>query len=248
MTSVEIVSLLVIAAVFLMAGAVKGVSGMGLPTISMSILGLFMLPAKAAMLMVIPSLLTNIGQCIGPYWRSLIKSFWLMWLAQALVTIFSTYSGLNAIDGHATLFLGFVLILYGVWGLFKPTLPVVGGHRLIVGGTIGLLSGLVTAATGVFVIPMVPYLQSLRLSKDEFIQALGISFIIATMALMIRLGTTNTKDWSAHILGMVIAVVAAFVGLWLGSLLRNKLNQSQFQRALYAVFTVLGLLMTYKSI
>lgn len=241
-------SILVIALVFLMAGAIKGISGMGLPTISMAILSLLMLPAKAAMLMVMPSLLTNVTQCMGKHWRSLIKNHWVMWTMLALATIFSPYSGLNASGGHATLILGLVLVAYGVWGLFKPTLPSLGNQKLSIGGIVGILSGLVTAASGVFVIPMVPYLQSLKLSKDEFIQALGISFTVATIALTISLGVTNTKDWSANLPEIVMAIIAAFIGMWIGARLRDKLNPIQFQRVLYTVFVVLGLLMTYKSI
>ena len=231
-----------------MAGAVKGISGMGLPTISMAMLSLLMLPAKAAMLMVIPSLLTNVTQCMGKHWRSLIKNHWVMWATLLLTTIFSPYSGLNIAGGHATLFLGLVLVAYGFWGLFKPTLPSFGNHKVFVGGIVGVLSGLVAAATGVFVIPMVPYLQSLKLSKDEFIQALGISFIVGTIALTIRLGATNTKDWSSNLPEIVMAIIAAFIGMWIGARLRDKLNPIQFQRVLYTVFVLLGLLMTYRSI
>jgi uncharacterized protein len=241
-------SILVIALVFLMAGTVKGISGMGLPTISMAILSLLMLPAKAAMLMVMPSLLTNVTQCMGKHWRSLIKNHWAMWAALVLTTIFSPYSGLDVAGGYATLFLGLVLVAYGVWGLFKPTLPSLGNNKLLIGGIVGILSGLVTVATGVFVIPLVPYLQSLKLSKNEFIQALGISFTVATIALTIRLGVTNTKDWSANLPEIVMAIIAAFIGMWIGARLRDKINPIQFQRFLYIAFTVLGLLMTYKSI
>ena len=45
--------------VFLLAGYVKGVIGMGLPTIAMATLGLLLEPAQAAALLVIPSLVTN---------------------------------------------------------------------------------------------------------------------------------------------------------------------------------------------
>jgi uncharacterized membrane protein YfcA len=241
-------SILVIALVFLIAGTVKGISGMGLPTISMAILSLLMLPAKAAMLMVMPSLLTNVTQCMGKHWRSLIKNHWAMWAALVLTTIFSPYSGLDVAGGHATLFLGLVLMAYGVWGLFKPTLPSLGNNKSFIGGIVGILSGLVTVATGVFVIPLVPYLQSLKLSKDEFIQALGISFTVATIALTIRLGATNTKDWSANLPEIAMAIIAAFIGMWIGARLRDKINPIQFQRLLYTAFTVLGMLMTYKSI
>lgn len=54
-------SLLVIAT-FLLAGAVKGVIGLGLPTIAMGLLGLAMSPAQAAALLIVPSTLTNLWQ------------------------------------------------------------------------------------------------------------------------------------------------------------------------------------------
>lgn len=51
-----------IALTLILAGIVKGVTGMGLPTVTMGVLGLFMAPAEAAALVIIPSLLTNVWQ------------------------------------------------------------------------------------------------------------------------------------------------------------------------------------------
>lgn len=56
-------------AVFALAGGVKGITGMGLPTAAMSLLGLWMAPAQAAALIVMPSLVTNVAQCRGPAGR-----------------------------------------------------------------------------------------------------------------------------------------------------------------------------------
>ncbi|KEZ63227.1 membrane protein, partial [Pseudomonas amygdali pv. tabaci str. ATCC 11528] len=47
---------------FLLAGTVKGVIGLGLPTVAMGLLGLAMLPAQAAALLIIPSTFTNVWQ------------------------------------------------------------------------------------------------------------------------------------------------------------------------------------------
>lgn len=236
----------VIIGVFLAAGIIKGISGMGLPTIAMALLSFLILPAHAAMLMVIPSLLTNITQCLGKYWRLLLKDHWIMWSAMFLLIIFSPYSNLNVADGPARLFLGLVLIMYGFWGLFKPALPNTEKNKALVGCVVGFLTGTVTAATGVIVLPIVPYLQSLKSSKDAFIQSLGISFTIATIALIIRLGISNTQDWTLYTKEIFIAVIAAFIGMWIGTKFRSQLNPIQFQRFLYAVFIFLGLIMTAK--
>ncbi|RUZ51274.1 sulfite exporter TauE/SafE family protein, partial [Mesorhizobium sp. M7A.F.Ca.CA.004.05.2.1] len=51
-----------IGAVFLAAGFVKGVVGMGLPTVAMGLLAVTMPPAQAAALLLSPSLVTNLWQ------------------------------------------------------------------------------------------------------------------------------------------------------------------------------------------
>jgi hypothetical protein len=51
-----------IAGIFLLAGWVKGVVGMGLPLDAMGSLALIMLTAQAATLLIVPSLVTNVWQ------------------------------------------------------------------------------------------------------------------------------------------------------------------------------------------
>ncbi|MGZ8197008.1 MAG: sulfite exporter TauE/SafE family protein, partial [Burkholderiales bacterium] len=60
MTIESIAAAVAIAATFGLAGMVKGVIGMGLPIVAMGLLVLFMPPAQAAAVLVVPSLVTNI--------------------------------------------------------------------------------------------------------------------------------------------------------------------------------------------
>ena len=60
-------TLLLCILIFVLAGLTKGVLGLGLPTVAISLLALLMTPAEAAALLLIPSLLTNVWQfCAGP--------------------------------------------------------------------------------------------------------------------------------------------------------------------------------------
>src|SRR5215475_14424072 len=78
---------LAIAAVFALAGTVKGITGMGLPTIGVTLLGLWMAPDAAAALLVMPGLATNIAQCRGPYLKDLVRRFWPLWCALVAATV-----------------------------------------------------------------------------------------------------------------------------------------------------------------
>ena len=62
MPSVETLPIVVATLAFLLAGFVKGVIGLGLPTVSMGLLTLVMAPAKAASLLIVPSFVTNVWQ------------------------------------------------------------------------------------------------------------------------------------------------------------------------------------------
>ncbi|MRW87992.1 TSUP family transporter, partial [Pseudoduganella sp. FT26W] len=65
---------LFIALVFVLAGLVKGVTGMGLPTVAVALLTLRMPPLEAAALLIVPSSITNVwqlaaGPALYPLWR-----------------------------------------------------------------------------------------------------------------------------------------------------------------------------------
>lgn len=239
---------LLVGAVFLAAGAVKGISGMGLPTLSMALLGLLMPPASAAALMVLPSLATNVTQCLGPHGKALARRLWPIWLGLVVATVLSPLHGLGTPGSGARIVLGAVLVAYGAWGLAKPALPDLRRYPVIAGGTSGVLTGMLAAATGVFVMPLVPYLQSIRLEKEEMIQALGLTFMIATLALAIRLGHTGVALEGIDPIAIGIAVVTAFAGLFVGTALRNRMAPALFQRALYSVFVLLGAVMVAKAL
>lgn len=240
--------LVLVGAVFFAAGVVKGLSGMGLPTLSMALLSLAMPANTAAALMVLPSLATNITQCIGPQWRTLIRRLSPMWLSLASATLFSPLADIGTAGGHTRVALGAVLVMYALWGLAKPSLPDVGRHTVFVGVLAGALSGVLTAATGVFVIPMVPYLQSLKLGREGLIQALGLSFTVATLALAARLGQAGITESAPDIAGGAVAMMSAFIGVGVGARLLHRFPPATFQRVLYAVLLLLGLIMIGRSL
>ena len=69
-----------ITAIFVLAGFVKGVIGLGLPAVAMGLLALVMTPAQAAALLVVPSFLTNVWQAMGSELIPLVRRLWPMLL------------------------------------------------------------------------------------------------------------------------------------------------------------------------
>ena len=232
--------LIFIAATFLFAGFVKGVIGLGLPTIAVGILGVVMAPAHAAALLVIPNIVTNIWQVVtGPGLKPILKRLWPMLLTICL----GTWAGAGLLQqekgGSATLWLGIALVLYALVGLKAAKLRVPAQWEAWLGPVIGFTTGIVTAATGVFVIPAVPYLQALGFDKDELVQALGVSFIVSTIALsfgLIGAGALDLKVAGASSL----ALLPALAGMWFGQAIRQRISAATFKLCFFAGLLALG--------
>ncbi len=235
----DFMTLAAIGVAFSLAGFVKGVIGLGLPTISMGLLGLVLTPVQAAALLILPSVVTNAWQLVaGPALGVLLKRLWSLF---AGVTIGSCLgSGWLAHGGHeAKMALGLALIAYAAVGLGKVKLAVPGGFEAIASPLIGLATGLVTAATGVFVIPAVPYLQALGLEKEELIQALGLSFMVSTLALAALLWSDGALGVPA-LGGSLVALCPALLGMALGTWLRARVSPETFKTWFFIGLAALG--------
>lgn len=231
---------LLVVLTFALAGAVKGVIGLGLPTVAMGLLGLAMAPAQAAALLIVPSALTNLWQlAAGGHLRGLLRRLWPLLLMIFIGTLLgSAWLGINsgAWAAHA---LGAALLVYALYGLLHPGLYLGARHERWLGPLCGLLTGVITAATGVFVIPAVPYLQALGLQREQMVQALGLSFTVSTLAL--ALGLAGQGALGGEALGASLLVLApALLGMLLGQWLRQRISAPMFKRCFFIGLALLG--------
>jgi hypothetical protein len=232
--------MLLVAGAFLTAGLVKGVIGLGLPTVSIAMLSVAMAPAQAAALLIIPSMVTNVWQlATGGRLGVLLRRLWPM-----LVGIFAGtwvagvwLGGTNiAWAGHA---LGAALVLYSVIGLSSVRMRVPASMQPWAGPLAGATTGAIASVTGVFVIPVVPYLQALEMDRDELVQAMGLVFTSSTIALaggLIQGGQLGGREAGASLL----ALVPALIGMVLGQWLRHRVSPPIFRRAFFLGVAALG--------
>jgi uncharacterized membrane protein YfcA len=228
------------AAIFLLAGFVKGVIGLGLPTVAVGLLGLLMPPVEAAALLIVPSLITNVWQlAAGPDLRPLLRRLWPLLAGICLGTWAG--AGLLAYAGGpaASAALGAALIAYAVAGLASAQVRVPARAETWLSPLVGAATGAVTAATGVFVVPAVPYLQALGLARDALVQALGLAFTVSTVALaaaLMRHGAFQPTAAGSSLL----ALLPALAGMFLGTRVRGKIRPETFRRCFFAGLLALG--------
>jgi uncharacterized membrane protein YfcA len=225
--------------IFLLAGAVKGVVGLGLPTVAMGLLSLRMPPAEAAALLLLPSFITNVWQLAeGSHLGSLVRRLWPTLLAIFVSTVIAAGVIASTKSAVAMATLGGALLLYAIAGLLNFHVNVSPHAERWAGPIIGAVTGVITGITGTFVVPAVPYLAGLGLPRDELVQTLGLSFTVSTVALGLGLLWHDALELQA-VSNSAIAVVPALLGMMIGSCIRRHVSPERFRRWF---FVGLGLL------
>ncbi|MET0678707.1 MAG: sulfite exporter TauE/SafE family protein [Bradyrhizobium sp.] len=240
--------LILIAAAFLLAGFIKGVIGLGLPTVSMGLLAVTMPPSQAIAIVIVPAIVTNIWQTFGgPYLRDILRRLWPLMLG----TVFGIWLNAGLLTGpyapYGTVVLGTLLVLYAILGLSKLNFKVARRDEKWIGGIAGVLTGLVSAATGVQVIPSMPFMQAIGMEKEELVQALGVFFTVATLALGFNLTAAGLLTAATALPGAV-AMVASFAGMFIGQAVRTRMQPEVFRRWFLIAMILLGLYLAATAI
>ncbi|OZI63333.1 sulfite exporter TauE/SafE family protein [Bordetella genomosp. 11] len=232
---------LLVMASFGLAGLVKGVIGLGLPTVSIALLSVAMAPPQAAALLIIPSMVTNVWQlAAGGRFLYLLRRLWTMLAGVVIGTSLATFwlgGGEPSWAGHA---LGAALLIYAAVGLSAVRLSVPARAQGWAGPVVGATTGAITSVTGVFVIPAVPYLQALGLDRNELVQAMGLAFTASTIALagdLIHGGQLGGREAWASLLALVPAMAGMMAGQWL----RHRVSPVVFRRCFFLGIGALGL-------
>ena len=232
-----------IIAVFTIAGMIKGTIGLGLPAVSMGLLTLVISPFQAATLLIIPSIVTNLWQLFAEgNVLSLIKRFWPLLLGIIVGSVWSIFPtlGQNASGFDSEALLGGMLALYGLYGLFAKSMPNLAPYEKWLSPMVGYLGGALTVATGVVVIPVVPYVQSLQLKRDDLVQTLGLAFTVSTFCLATFLHLNPVEDTPIDYKLSLIALIPALVGMWAGTKIRYRIPEQKFRKLFFCGLVIFG--------
>lgn len=237
-----------IAATFLLAGCVKGVVGLGLPTVSLALLTATIGLQPAMALLLAPSLVTNLWQAaIGGHGKAILARTW-PFLATATAAIWIGAQALTRVDvALLSALLGALLVVYAAAGLRRPQVAIPRHWEVWAGPLVGTANGVLTGMTGSFVVPGVLYLQAIGLPRDMLVQAMGMLFAASTIGLALALGGQRLLTAELGILS-VAAIVPALIGMALGQRLRRRIPEARFRQILLAALAALGLFIIAKSL
>ena len=230
------------------AGCVKGVLGLGLPLTSIAILGTVMDLRQAIPIIVVPILVTNAFQATqGGMLAAQFRRFWSL----NLLLCVGTWGGtvlLFIIDPAALLItLGAVVVGYALINLFAVTIRVPAKSERWMSPVVGMISGILTGATGSVGAPIAIYMQALGLDKVAFLQAVSLSFFITAVVWIAALIDQSAFDRVTTVVSL-FAVIPAFVGMWTGQVLRQRLSEDKFGHWVFVFLVIVGANLIRKGI
>lgn len=238
----SLLSLVFVLTVAVFAGLVKGVVGFAMPMILISGMTLIIPPEQALAALILPTLLTNTWQAFRQGFASAVQSViafrWfllsglvLLILGAQLVRVLDSRILFGLIGGPVALFS--VLQLAG----WKPKLE---GRSLRLDVAIGGFAGFIGGLSGVWGPPTVAYMTATNTRKQDQMRAQGVIYGLGAVALAgahLQTGVLRSET-----LPLTLTILPfAFLGLWLGFRIQDRIPQSLFRRATLVVLTIAGL-------
>ncbi len=225
---------------FFIASFLKGLTGLGFSTICLGFLAVFMDIKLAIPLVFLPSLSSNIMVMVsaGRFIDSL-KRFWILFLSALPGLFLGIWFLGNSRNEAPKILLGLVMLLYGIWGLKNGLFELSPQKERQLKIPIGLFSGLINGATGSQIIPIMPYLLSLEMDRDLFVQTINCSFTINTLLMMICLGKIGLITLPVIYVSSMGIIPVAF-GIFLGGIVRKKVTESIYRKLVLILLICLG--------
>ena len=145
-----------------------------------------------------------------------------------------------------TPFLGLALLSYTAFALLHPTFYISKCFEKILMVPVGMLTGIVNGCTGTQFVPGIPYLLSLRLNVNEFLQASNIFFTLASVMMIIGLSKLNFLTFEIAMIS-IAGAIPVIIGVKLGSKIRDKLPVEAFKTGVLIVLSVAGISFIVRS-
>ena len=227
-----------ISLVFLVAGIVKGLLGMGLPAILMVFLTLMMPPLEAMPLILLPMLLINVVQYLrGPEPIVTARKYGVFAFFTFTVVTLVALNLRRFPESFVLASIGFTMVLFAVLSLFGWRFTI--GPRLLWQAVAGIISGIIGGLSSIWSPPVVMYLMGRNLGKDEFVGVVGYLFMVGSIGLGLALGTISLLTVE-FLVPSCIGLGLSLIGFRIGEGLRHKINTETFRTIILYAFLLMG--------
>lgn len=231
------------AAGLLIAGVVKGATGLGYASCALPFLVMAVGLKPAMAIVIAPALATNISLSLtAGHLRETVDRFKWLYLTMLPGIGIGVWLLLWVPVTLAVQTLGIVILGYVALALARPALAIPSHLEGLLQWPTGFLNGVVTGLTGAQVMPLFPYMMALHLPPDMTVQAVNIAVLIASTVLAVSLLQTGIMTPPLLALSFA-ALVPALIGVEIGNRLRSRIPAAQFRRIVLLTLGLVGVLL-----
>ncbi len=234
--------LIFVLAVAVFAGFVKGVVGFALPMILISGMTLVLPPEQALAALILPTLLMNLWQALRQGVGTALHTVreFVLFLTCLVVMLVLSAQLVRVLDPRVLyVLIGGPVVVFSVIQLAGWT-PKLAGRSAALDAMIGGFAGFIGGLSGVWGPPTVAYLTAVNTPKRDQMRAQGV--IYATGALALAGAHLQTGVLRAETVPLTLTILPfAFIGMWLGFQVQDRIEQALFRRATLVVLSIAGL-------
>jgi uncharacterized membrane protein YfcA len=235
-------------AAFLVSGAIKGVTGIGLPTAAIAFMTLFLDPRTAIALVLFPMLGSNIWQMLrGGELTRTARRYWLFALVLFLGVGTTAVTTQDASDRILLAILGVAVLIFVVVSWRKMLPPIPDRHDRPAQVIFALFAGVIGGMTAAWGPPMAMYLAARGVDKDEFIRATGFMISMGSLPLVLTYAQVGFLDGRLATISFAM-LAPTLVGFSVGEILRRKMSVETFRSAILILFFFLGLNLVRRAV
>lgn len=226
----------------MLAGStVKGVAGIGLPLVAVPLLTVLVNLKTAVTMTTVPIIGSNFVQSIqGGRFLHLLKRFWTLLVPLFVAIIVSTRLLVVLPEHVLELIIGVVIISIPLFLHFSPQIRVTRAHERWANPLIGIASGLLGGISTFYGPPIMLYVFSMRLPKNEFIPTISLMYTVAGVGMLFGI-YANAVATLPEIGVAFLMLIPTAIGMWIGRFVRVQLSERRFQQLIVAIYVVTGL-------
>jgi uncharacterized membrane protein YfcA len=239
--STEIITI-VLGAYFISA-FLKGISGLGFSTICLGLLAIFLEPKLAIPLVFLPSLCSNVIVMLeaGHFLESL-KRFWLLYISALPGLVIGIIFLNNSGSDGPRLILGVIMLIYSLWAFRIGVIHLSEKHEKSLVIPMGVISGMVNGATGSQIMPVMPFLLSLKMDRNLLVQTMNCAFTLNTLVMIT--GFSKIGLYTLPVMTLSVAgILPVALGVYLGGRIRRRATEAVFRKMVLGLLMLMGIIL-----
>ncbi len=230
-------------AIAMLAGIVKGLVGFAMPMILISGLSSVIAPELALAGLILPTLVTNGVQALRQGAAAAVASVkrFGLFLGVGLVALLCSAQLVAVLPTEWLLLgIGLPITLFAMVQLAGWQLHLRNGPNWRTEAAVGSVAGFIGGLSGVWGPPTVAYLTAIGTEKREQMRVQGVIYGLGAVALAVAHVGSGIVTARSLVLSALL-VPPALLGMWMGGLIQDRINQAAFRKATLVVLFLAGL-------